>query len=176
MCVPCSIMSGLFVCLQLLFDVSISQIVLGSDSTTAKLYSQTLELLEAKLDPVDWELYGPLLHSRVQRYASRCSLLLASLRAPRPDVAEAKSTPDVSAHTEQRHIIPVAEPSARFALLPAPRREVFKKAGKRDVLKKAEEASGPASSQKAFFAKAGSLVGAVSSNIFSSGSTLFGSR
>jgi hypothetical protein len=161
--------------LQLLFDVSISQMILGSDSTTSKMYSQTLESLEAKLDPVDWELYGPLLHSRVQRYASRCSLLLASLAAPHADAAEAKPSPEASAAAEQRHVVPVAEPSPRFALLPAPRRDVFKKAGRRAVSKKAEEASGPASSQKAFFAKAGSLVGAVSSNIFSSGS-LFGGR
>ena len=69
--------------MQLLFDISFAQIVLcgpGADQSGDDA-SVLLENLENRLDPVDWELYGPLLHQRVQKQISSCSLLLAAIGA-----------------------------------------------------------------------------------------------
>lgn len=67
------------VVLQILFDLSFVQMVIGSaEGRVATVVASLFEDAEGKLDPVDWELYAPLLNVCVEKQFNTCSLLLSA--------------------------------------------------------------------------------------------------
>ena len=78
------------VVLQVLFDLSFVQLVIGpGEGSVAIAVASLCDAAEGKLDPVDWELYSPLLSTCVRKQFDRCSLLLSAA----PKHAPAKHSP-----------------------------------------------------------------------------------
>jgi hypothetical protein len=152
--------------LQLLFDISFAQSVLCGSSATesGKGATELLESLETRLDPVDWELYGPLLHQRVQKHISSCSLLFAAVGAftKKTRSEEGSKTVPSAPLSEHHQTVPLAPRMARFSLLPAPRRlrsdgneTNTSKSGARTEARRDDTEKGQKGS---FMGKAGSLL------------------